>query len=236
MGGHRRRPGPDVPALTVVVHRRGARPGRNGFRFRVVRRRPVAGHDTRHRAHAGRRARQDAGHRDWMGQSRRLRPGRHRQRPGHRPPQRAAGTRSGADHAANALPLRLGRRAGDDRLQATIRIASTPWATSACLSWKERMDAGNSVSPLRWTAPAPRPCIETGPEQLWFGDSRGGPQRWTLDVANRKCLRKEIFGERQGLELDPQSRQQPFHARRADARGQRRTRASVSRRPRLRSG
>ena len=47
--------------------------------------------------------------------------------------------------------------------------------------------------------------IETGPGELWFGDSRGGPQRWTLDVANQKVLRKEIFGERQGLEVDPQS-------------------------------
>ena len=47
--------------------------------------------------------------------------------------------------------------------------------------------------------------LETGPDELWFGDSRGGPQRWTLDMAHRKLLRKEVFGPRQGLELDPQS-------------------------------
>ena len=47
--------------------------------------------------------------------------------------------------------------------------------------------------------------VETGPNELWFADSRGGPQRWTLDVANRKLLRKEVFGPRQGLELDPQA-------------------------------
>jgi diguanylate cyclase (GGDEF)-like protein len=47
--------------------------------------------------------------------------------------------------------------------------------------------------------------IETGPGELWFGDSRGGPQRWTLDETNHKLLRKEVFGEKQGLDLDQQS-------------------------------
>jgi hypothetical protein len=47
--------------------------------------------------------------------------------------------------------------------------------------------------------------LETGPGELWFGDSRGGPQRWTLDLANRKLQRKEVFGKRDGLELDPAS-------------------------------
>jgi diguanylate cyclase (GGDEF)-like protein len=47
--------------------------------------------------------------------------------------------------------------------------------------------------------------IETGPEEIWFGDSRGGPQRWTLDLANRKVARREVFGKKQGLDLDPQA-------------------------------
>ena len=46
--------------------------------------------------------------------------------------------------------------------------------------------------------------LETGPGELWFGDSRGGPQRWTLDVANRALLRKQVFGPSQGLGLDPE--------------------------------
>jgi diguanylate cyclase (GGDEF)-like protein len=47
--------------------------------------------------------------------------------------------------------------------------------------------------------------IETGPEELWLGDSRGGPQRWTLDPLQRRTLRKEIFGKAHGLELDAAS-------------------------------
>ncbi|MEO8161094.1 MAG: GGDEF domain-containing protein, partial [Arenimonas sp.] len=47
--------------------------------------------------------------------------------------------------------------------------------------------------------------IETGPEEIWFGDSRGGPQRWTLDPANHKVAKREVFGKKQGLDLDPQA-------------------------------
>ncbi len=47
--------------------------------------------------------------------------------------------------------------------------------------------------------------IETGPQELWFGDSRGGPQRWTLDLAQRKVAKREVFGKKQGLDLDPAS-------------------------------
>jgi len=53
--------------------------------------------------------------------------------------------------------------------------------------------------------------LETGPDELWFGDSRGGPQRWTLDVAGQKLLRKEVFGAKQGLELDPASGSSLFY-------------------------
>jgi diguanylate cyclase (GGDEF)-like protein len=47
--------------------------------------------------------------------------------------------------------------------------------------------------------------IETGPNEVWFGDSRGGPQRWTLDLANKRASRREVFGNKQGLDLDPAS-------------------------------
>jgi diguanylate cyclase (GGDEF)-like protein len=47
--------------------------------------------------------------------------------------------------------------------------------------------------------------IETAAGELWFGDFRGGPQRWTLDQANNKLLNKEVFDSRQGLELDAAS-------------------------------
>ena len=47
--------------------------------------------------------------------------------------------------------------------------------------------------------------LETGSEELWLGDSRGGPQRWTLDPLQRRALRKEVFGKAHGLELDPAS-------------------------------
>ena len=42
--------------------------------------------------------------------------------------------------------------------------------------------------------------VESASNQLWFGDSRGGPQRWTLD-ASGKLLRRDIFGAAQGLPL-----------------------------------
>ena len=45
--------------------------------------------------------------------------------------------------------------------------------------------------------------METAPEQVWIGDSRGGPQRWTLDPVQRRIARKEVFGSKDGLELDP---------------------------------
>jgi len=46
---------------------------------------------------------------------------------------------------------------------------------------------------------------ETARNELWFGDSRGGPQRWTLDIANHKILQKDVFGGTDGLVLDPHS-------------------------------
>ena len=46
---------------------------------------------------------------------------------------------------------------------------------------------------------------ETGRNELWFGDSRGGPQRWTLDMVNHKLLHKDVFAAADGLELDPHS-------------------------------
>ena len=49
----------------------------------------------------------------------------------------------------------------------------------------ERIDGSlaASVSPSPLDGASAATLIETGPEQLWFGDSRGGPQRWTLDSA-----------------------------------------------------
>ena len=44
---------------------------------------------------------------------------------------------------------------------------------------------------------------ETGPSQLWFGNSRGGPQRWTLDLVGRKVVRREVFGKKQGFDRSP---------------------------------
>jgi diguanylate cyclase (GGDEF)-like protein len=47
--------------------------------------------------------------------------------------------------------------------------------------------------------------IESGEQELWFGDSRGGPQRWTLDLANKRVAKREVFGNKHGLDLDPAS-------------------------------
>jgi diguanylate cyclase (GGDEF)-like protein len=43
--------------------------------------------------------------------------------------------------------------------------------------------------------------LETGPDEVWFSDSRGGPQRWTLDVVNHRLSARQVFGAKQGLEL-----------------------------------
>ncbi len=45
--------------------------------------------------------------------------------------------------------------------------------------------------------------LETADGALWFGDSRGGPQRWTLDRSKHALLRKDVFGPLQGLVLNP---------------------------------
>ncbi|KFN43796.1 ligand-binding sensor domain-containing diguanylate cyclase [Arenimonas oryziterrae] len=46
--------------------------------------------------------------------------------------------------------------------------------------------------------------VETAADQIWFGDSRGGPQRWTLDAAGKR-LRAEVFGANDGLAIDANS-------------------------------
>jgi diguanylate cyclase (GGDEF)-like protein len=52
--------------------------------------------------------------------------------------------------------------------------------------------------------------IETAPGELWFGDSRGGPQRWQVDLKGKKRLQRDVFGERDGLEIDAASGTFPF--------------------------
>jgi diguanylate cyclase (GGDEF)-like protein len=47
--------------------------------------------------------------------------------------------------------------------------------------------------------------VETGDNEIWFGDSRGGPQRWTLDLPGRRASKREVFGDKQGLDLDAAS-------------------------------
>ena len=44
---------------------------------------------------------------------------------------------------------------------------------------------------------------ETGPDELWFGDSRGGAQRWQLDIAGHALRHRDVFGPKQGLDLEP---------------------------------
>jgi diguanylate cyclase (GGDEF)-like protein len=46
---------------------------------------------------------------------------------------------------------------------------------------------------------------ETARNEIWFGDARGGPQRWTLDPVAGKLLHADVFGSRDGLVLDPQA-------------------------------
>jgi diguanylate cyclase (GGDEF)-like protein len=65
----------------------------------------------------------------------------------------------------------------------------------------------------RWQAPTTVPLdgasafglVETARNEIWFGDGRGGPQRWTLDPVSGKLLNAQVFGARDGLELDPQA-------------------------------
>lgn len=77
---------------------------------------------------------------------------------------------------------------GDERLFVIKRDQGGRWQLDFALPL-----AGASASTL----------LETGPGELWFGDSRGGPQRWTLDAAGPGLSRKEVFGATQGLVLDP---------------------------------
>ena len=45
---------------------------------------------------------------------------------------------------------------------------------------------------------------EVARDQIWFGDTRGGPQRWTFNHEGER-IKQEVFGAREGLELDPAS-------------------------------
>ncbi|MGH8028771.1 MAG: diguanylate cyclase [Arenimonas sp.] len=44
--------------------------------------------------------------------------------------------------------------------------------------------------------------IEVGRNDIWFGDSRGGPQHWVIDPVAGKRVSREDFGPGQGLEVD----------------------------------
>ncbi|HEX5755801.1 MAG TPA: hypothetical protein VFY12_05560, partial [Arenimonas sp.] len=46
---------------------------------------------------------------------------------------------------------------------------------------------------------------EGAPGELWLGDSRGGPRRWLLDLAEGRRLSETLFGGAQGLEIDADS-------------------------------
>lgn len=78
---------------------------------------------------------------------------------------------------------------GDQHLSVLERIGGR-WQ----LGFSVPVDGANAVG-----------LIETGPGEVWFGDSRGGPQRWTFDLVQRKVLRKDVLGTKDGLELTPQS-------------------------------
>jgi len=45
--------------------------------------------------------------------------------------------------------------------------------------------------------------LETAPGVLWFGDGRGGPQRWTFDARYEALQGRTTFGATQGIEIDP---------------------------------
>ena len=47
--------------------------------------------------------------------------------------------------------------------------------------------------------------VETGPGEVWIGDSRGGPQRWKIDTATGVVQLRETFGAKHGLVVDPHS-------------------------------
>lgn len=44
---------------------------------------------------------------------------------------------------------------------------------------------------------------ETGPGELWLGDSRGPVQRWTIDLEAGTLQEREIFDDARGLPVDP---------------------------------
>jgi diguanylate cyclase (GGDEF)-like protein len=44
--------------------------------------------------------------------------------------------------------------------------------------------------------------IEVGPNEVWFGDSRGGPQRWRIDPQAGTRVSREVFGKGEGITLD----------------------------------
>ena len=98
---------------------------------------------------------------------------------------------------AESIPEMLASRFRPDRIYAlgeqnlyVLKLEQKHWSLDYSIALE-----GASAATL----------IETAPEQLWLGDSRGGPQRWTLDPVQHRVARKEVFGSKQGLDLDPVS-------------------------------
>jgi len=52
--------------------------------------------------------------------------------------------------------------------------------------------------------------VEVAPGELWFGDSRGGPQRWMLTAAGSTRPRIDVFSEASGLDADAGSGSRVF--------------------------
>ncbi len=75
---------------------------------------------------------------------------------------------------------------GDRRL-LVIERRNGRWQMAAALP----LDGASAVT-----------LLETAPGELWFGDTRGGAQRWTLGPDRQGLLRRDVFGPEQGLALD----------------------------------
>ena len=44
---------------------------------------------------------------------------------------------------------------------------------------------------------------ELGSGELWFGDARGAPQRWRLDLATGRLRDRTVFGREHGIDVEP---------------------------------
>lgn len=119
------------------------------------------------------------------------------------------GYRNGLMVRENASATGMRELFSDDQ-EGVFELAESPTDANRAYGLSEKHLFVLAREAGRWTVAQKLPLdgatasglVESASNQLWFADSRGGPQRWTLDTTG-KLAKREVFGPAQGLTLQP---------------------------------